>query len=114
VAEFEFQYRKIRPSNEDAKFKRERMDRYRRNVARHTALRALGVEPSGYSNYYHCETCDIDWEEAWDIYDQETTCMNCRSLISPYDSRELYPEEDQPQTNETETDNEWKEHDEHG
>jgi hypothetical protein len=111
---YEFQYRKIRPSTEQARLKREAMDRYRRDVARHTAMKALGVEPSGYFNYYNCDRCQREWAEEMSRCDQDVYCFKCSAQLTPYDYQEIYPEEDQPQTNETETDNGCKNDDGHG
>lgn len=97
--EWEFGYRRIRPSSEEAEAKRKRLDKYRRDVARATAMRALGVPPRAYYNHYQCEGCHIAWAEECDYRDDDTNCNNCGTTIEPYDSEALYDDEDETPTN---------------
>jgi hypothetical protein len=41
-----------------------------------------------YNNYYHCEKCNINWQDQWDAMCNDR-CPNCRSETEPYKSDEI-------------------------
>lgn len=39
-------------------------------------------------NHYHCERCDVEWEDAW-ICACDDECPVCGDDLSPYESTEI-------------------------
>lgn len=47
-------------------------------------------EEKGFTNHYHCEDCDVEWEDEWSCACDDE-CPECGTPISPY----AYEEEPQ-------------------